>query len=95
MEILYKIKEYAKQNRIAVNCDGEELTYRELDKLSDEVASYFIKEYPNDKSPIVICGNKENLILVLMMGALKSGRAYIPLDVTFPVERSKTSNKRS
>ncbi|MBB6713487.1 D-alanine--poly(phosphoribitol) ligase subunit DltA [Clostridium gasigenes] len=89
MEILYKIKEYAKQNRIAVNCDGEELTYRELDKLSDEVASYFIKEYPNDKSPIVICGNKENLILVLMMGALKSGRAYIPLDVTFPADRIK------
>ncbi|NKF08490.1 D-alanine--poly(phosphoribitol) ligase subunit DltA [Clostridium gasigenes] len=89
MEILYKMKEYAKQERIAINCEGEELTYRELDKLSDEVASYFIKKYPNDKSPIIICGNKENLILVLMMGALKSGRAYIPLDVTFPVERVK------
>ncbi|SDP07156.1 D-alanine--poly(phosphoribitol) ligase subunit DltA [Clostridium gasigenes] len=89
MDILRNIKEYAKQNRMAINCDGEKLTYKELDKLSDKVASYFIKEYSNDKSPIVICGNKENLILVLMMGALKSGRAYIPLDVTFPVERVK------
>lgn len=89
MEMLFRMKEYAKENRIAASCDGEDLTYRELDKLSDEVASYFVKEYPNDKSPIVICGNKENLILVLMMGALKSGRAYIPLDVTFPAERIK------
>lgn len=89
MEILNKISEYAKEGRLAVNCDGEKLTYMELDNMSDEVASYFIEKHGEDKSPIVICGNKENLILVLMMGALKSGRAYIPLDVTFPVERIK------
>lgn len=89
MEILHNIKKYAEEGRLAVVCDGEELTYSELDKMSNAIASYFINEYKEDKSPIVIHGNKENLILVLMLGALKSGRAYIPLDVTFPVERVK------
>ncbi|MGL5352736.1 MAG: AMP-binding protein, partial [Clostridium sp.] len=89
MEILRKIKEYAQENRLAVNCDGEKLTYLELNKLSDKIATYFINEYGEDKTPIIIHGNKENLILPIMMGALKSGRAYIPLDVTFPVERVK------
>lgn len=89
MKILHSIKKYAKEGRLAVICDGEKLTYDDLDKMSDAIAAYFIKEYKDDKSPIVIHGNKENLILVLMLGALKSGRAYIPLDVTFPVERVK------
>ncbi len=87
MNVLHKIKEYSKQKRLAVTCDGEELTYEELDKLSDAFAAYMIDNYKQDKSPIVIYGNKDNLILILIMGALKSGRAYIPLDVTFPVER--------
>ena len=89
MEILHSVKKYAKEGRLAVVCDGEKLTYNNLDKMSDAIAAYFIKEYKDDKSPIVIHGNKENLILVLMLGALKSGRAYIPLDITFPVERVK------
>ncbi len=89
MDILHSVKKYANEGRLAVICDGEQLTYSELDKMSDAIATYFIKEYKEDKSPIVIHGNKENLILVLMLGALKSGRAYIPLDVTFPVERVK------
>lgn len=89
MKILHNIRKYAREGRLAVICDGEKLTYDDLDKMSDAIATYFIKEYKDDKSPIVIHGNKENLIVVLMLGALKSGRAYIPLDVTFPIERVK------
>ena len=87
MKVLEKIKEYAKQQRIAATCDGEDLDYEQLDKYSDGFATYIIENYKEEKSPIIIYGNKDNLILTLMMGALKSGRAYIPLDVTFPVER--------
>ncbi|MEG2289854.1 MAG: AMP-binding protein, partial [Clostridium sp.] len=89
MNILLKIKEYAKMQRLAVLCDGEKLTYDELDRKSDAWAAYLLDKYGSDRTPIVIHGNKENLILILMMAALKSGRAYIPLDVTFPVERVK------
>ncbi|MEG1256092.1 D-alanine--poly(phosphoribitol) ligase subunit DltA [Clostridium sp.] len=87
MNILLKIKEYAKKQRVAVLCDGEKLTYEELDKQSDALAAYLLEKCGDDRTPIVIHGNKDNLILVLMMASLKSGRAYIPLDVTFPVER--------
>ncbi|MEG0308429.1 MAG: D-alanine--poly(phosphoribitol) ligase subunit DltA [Clostridium sp.] len=89
MNILLKIKEYAKMQRLAVLCDGEKLTYDELDRKSDALAAYLLDKYGSDRTPIVIHGNKENLILILMMASLKSGRAYIPLDVTFPVERVK------
>lgn len=89
MKLLESVKKYSNQGRVAVICDGEKLTYRELDEMSDSIAAYFIKEFGQDRAPIVIHGNKDNLILVLMLAALKSGRAYIPLDVTFPIERVK------
>jgi D-alanine--poly(phosphoribitol) ligase subunit 1 len=87
VKLLLKIKEHAIDKRMAVICDGEELTYEKLDKLSDAFAAYMIEKYKDDKSPIVIYGNKNNLILVLIVAALKSGKAYVPLDVTFPIER--------
>ncbi|MBE6055215.1 MAG: amino acid adenylation domain-containing protein [Clostridium sartagoforme] len=89
MKLLESVKKYSAEERVAVVCDGERLTYKELDVMSDGLATYFIKEFKKDMSPIVIYGNKDNLILVLMLAALKSGRAYVPLDVTFPIERVK------
>lgn len=89
MKLLDSIKKYSNLGRLAIVCDEEELTYNELDKMSDSMATYLINEFGQDKSPIVIYGNKDNLILVLMLAALKSGRAYVPLDVTFPIERVK------
>lgn len=89
MRLLDSVKKYSNLGRVAITCDGEELTYKELDEMSDSMATYLINEFGEDKSPIVIYGNKDNLILVLMIAALKSGRAYVPLDVTFPIERVK------
>lgn len=90
MRVLKKVREYSKDDRIAIICDGESLSYKELDEKSNAIAAYLLEEYGDDRTPIIIHGNKENLILVLMMAALKSGRAYIPLDVTFPKERVKS-----
>ncbi|MGL5479530.1 MAG: AMP-binding protein, partial [Clostridium sp.] len=89
MEIIKSIKKYANTDRIALKCDGEDLSYKELEDFSEAIAAYLL-EINNDKTPIIIYGNKDNLIVPCMIGALKSGRAYIPLDVTFPVERVLT-----
>ncbi|WP_195989207.1 D-alanine--poly(phosphoribitol) ligase subunit DltA [Clostridium sp. D53t1_180928_C8] len=89
MEVLEKVRSYASENRIAIRCDGEDLTYTELEEKSNAMAKYFLDNYNEDRTPIVIYGNKDNLIIILMLAALKSGRAYIPLDVTFPKERVK------
>lgn len=87
MKVLQHIREFAVEDRIAVICDGEQMTYKELDESSEALAAFLIKNYGESKEPVVIYGNKDNLILSIMMAALKSGRAYIPLDVTFPIDR--------
>lgn len=86
MEIIKGIKKYANTDRIALKCDGEELSYKDLDKFSESIGVY-LKEIHKDNTPIVIYGNKDNLIMSCMIGALKSGRAYVPLDISFPLDR--------
>jgi amino acid adenylation domain-containing protein len=74
--------------KIAIKDDFKSYTYQELNNLSDQLAEYInvaFSEY--DKSPIaVLLGRSANMVAVLL-GILKSGRAYIPLDPNFPIER--------
>lgn len=90
MRILEAIKKYAQSSRIALICDEEEMTYRKLDNISEAVGSFLIEEIGDNKKPIVLYGNKENEMMAVMMAALKSGRAYIPIDISYPKERVDT-----
>lgn len=87
MNILENIKKFSEENRIASICDGDVLTYNQLEKYSEAFASYIVKKVSPNNTPIVIYGNKDNMILVAMIAALKSGRAYVPLDITLPIDR--------
>ncbi|WP_264524486.1 amino acid adenylation domain-containing protein [Flavobacterium sp. N502536] len=72
----------------ALKDDHKSYTYTELDEVSDRVAKYLINTYgQEDKSPIaVLLGRSANIVIVLL-GILKAGRSYIPLDPTFPEDR--------
>ncbi len=87
MKILEGIKKYSKSDRIALKCDGKVMKYKELDDISEHIAAFLLKDLGKDRTPIIIYGNKENLMMAVMIAALKSGRAYIPIDISYPKER--------
>ena len=72
----------------ALKDDFKSFSYFELNKLSNQISEYLIATYgEDDKSPIgVLLSRSANMVAVLL-GILKSGRSYIPLDPTFPKER--------
>ncbi len=63
------------------------LTYGDLGKRSDSLASHLAERYPDDKSPIVIVGHKEPEMVIGFLAAVKSGRPYVPIDVSIPTHR--------
>lgn len=67
MKILDSIEKFAKTERAAVKCLGNELTYKELNENSDKIAKYLLEEFKSDRTPIIIYGNKENEILPIMI----------------------------
>lgn len=87
MKIIESIKKYSKTDRVALRCNEENLSYKELEIYSEAIALYLKEMYGEANTPIVIYGNKENMIMPCMIGALKSGRAYVPLDISFPIDR--------
>ncbi len=87
MFVLEKIAQYAKEpERKAVIYNDKVMTYAQLEHVSNAFADFLIKN-GKDKSPVVIYGHKEEQFLPCMYGALKAGRAYVPVDITFPADR--------
>lgn len=89
MFVLEKIKEYAKTDKMALLNHGmeETLTYKEMDEYSDGFAAWLLEQFGDSKVPVVIYGHKELPFLPCMYGALKAGRAYVPVDITMPKDR--------
>ncbi|MFJ9469363.1 non-ribosomal peptide synthetase [Streptomyces caniferus] len=71
----------------AVVGDDLTLTYRELDRLSDDVAARLAAHGVRAGDRVAICLDRSPRLIVAILGALKTGAAYVPLDPTYPAER--------
>ena len=63
------------------------LTYGELRRRSDGLASYLAKRFGDDRRPIAVLGHREPEMLIAFLGAVKSGRPYVPIDTALPQTR--------
>jgi amino acid adenylation domain-containing protein len=74
-------------NAVAVRCDGEALTYRELDERANQVAhALSVRGFvAGDRIGLNLDRSIETIIHLL--GVLKIGATYVPLDPAYPAER--------
>jgi D-alanine--poly(phosphoribitol) ligase subunit 1 len=63
------------------------LTYGELRRNSEGLAAYLTKRFGDDRRPIAVLGHREPEMLVAFLGAVKSGRSYVPIDTALPQTR--------
>jgi amino acid adenylation domain-containing protein len=74
-------------NAVAVECDGESLTYRELDWRANQLARHLKAFGTGVESLVAICLERSVELVIGMLGTLKAGAAYLPLDREYPGER--------
>ena len=67
--------------------DGRAVTYGELRTRSDTLACYLAERFGEDRRPIAVLGHREPEMLIAFLGAVKSGRPYVPLDTALPQQR--------
>lgn len=72
---------------IAVIFDDERLTYFELNRRANRLASYLRKLGIGPESRVAISLERSTRMMVAVLGTLKSGAAYVPIDPTYPLER--------
>ncbi|MGE7888619.1 amino acid adenylation domain-containing protein [Bacillus cereus] len=71
----------------AVIYEGDSLTYKELDQQSNQIANYLIRRGVQKNSYVGICLERSLDMIVGILGVLKSGAAYVPIDPKQPKER--------
>ncbi len=74
-------------DRAAHVSEGRTLTYGELLTHSDSLAAWLDAEFGESRAPVAVHGHKEPEMLVAFLGAVKSGRPYVPIDTSIPAQR--------
>ncbi len=75
-------------DNVAVVFEEVELTYRELNKKANIVGHYLIDHYdikPDDLVGVLL--ERSEKMIIALLGILKSGAGYVPIDPGYPDER--------
>lgn len=72
---------------VAVVFQDESLTYQELNNKANQVAYYLQKQGVDSEVLVGICMERSLEMIVGILGIIKAGGAYLPLDPSFPEDR--------
>ncbi|MFD1501195.1 non-ribosomal peptide synthetase, partial [Streptosporangium lutulentum] len=71
----------------AVVYDGESLTYEELDARAEALARLLRARGAGPERIVAVAVPRSAELMVALLGVLKSGAAYLPIDVDYPADR--------
>lgn len=74
-------------NEEAVVFDGNALTYAELNAYANRMAHSLIAKGVGTEDRIGLCLDRSHHAIAAMIGVMKSGAAFVPLDPEFPADR--------
>jgi len=72
---------------VAVTFEGAGLTYRELNARADAVAHRLCGLGVGPETLVAVCAERSLELPVALLGVLKAGAAYLPLDPEYPADR--------
>ena len=76
-----------KANAVALVASDATLTYGELNEKSNRIANALIRRGVKPKSNVLIMLKRDSNLISSILGVLKAGCAYVPIDPEYPQER--------
>ena len=73
--------------RLAIKTRKHAFTYGELNAVANRVAHAIVRHSGNRDEPVALLFAHDALAIAAMLGALKAGRPYVPLDPSYPRQR--------
>ncbi|XP_055309097.1 uncharacterized protein LOC129572986, partial [Sitodiplosis mosellana] len=71
----------------ALECNGKAISYVELNAQANRLAHYLIARSVKPDDLIALCVERSTTTLIAMLGILKAGCAYVPLDLAYSSQR--------
>ena len=74
-------------DNIAVVFENQKLTYRELNEKANQLAKIILSNGINTEDTVAIFLDKSLEMIIAILAILKSGAAYLPIDIDYPFSR--------
>ncbi|MBA3829831.1 MAG: amino acid adenylation domain-containing protein [Taibaiella sp.] len=74
-------------NKVAVRSGSVTLTYKDLNKKANQLAAYLIKKGIKAGDIVGVALDRTPELLITLVGILKAGAAYLPIDPEYPKAR--------
>jgi len=74
-------------DRPAIVFGNKKITYRELNERANQLGHYLKKKGVGPETLVPVCVERSIEMLVSILGVLKAGGAYLPIDPEYPEER--------
>jgi amino acid adenylation domain-containing protein len=83
----FELQASSKPNSTALRFQDRELTYREVNERSNQLARYLMKKGAEPGSLVGVSIERSPEMVIALLAALKTGAAYLPLDPSYPEDR--------
>lgn len=87
MDAMFLEQAMTTPDAVAIVCGPDTMTYRELNEASDLVAHHLLSMGVSRGKLVGICLKRSIAMLAAILGVLKAGACYVPMDPTYPTER--------
>ena len=84
---LFEAQAEKRGDAVAVKWDGEPWSYRRLDRRANQIANHLQKLGVGPEILVGICMERSPELIAALLGVLKAGGAYLPLDRHYPKDR--------
>lgn len=72
---------------IALRFEEQVLTYRELNERADQLGHYLVSFGVQEGHLVPVCIDRSPEMLIGLLGVMKTGAAYVPVDPLYPADR--------
>jgi amino acid adenylation domain-containing protein/non-ribosomal peptide synthase protein (TIGR01720 family) len=72
---------------VALTCDGVSLTYAQVNARANRIAHRLMEYGVKPETLVGLCLDRTNEIVIAILAILKSGGAYLPIDLAYPPDR--------
>jgi amino acid adenylation domain-containing protein len=84
---LFETQAQATPAATALIFEGETVSYQNLNEQSNRIAHYLKTQGVTTETLVAICIERGTAMMAGILGILKTGAAYVPIDVDYPKER--------
>ncbi|RMM38670.1 Amino acid adenylation, partial [Pseudomonas syringae pv. aptata] len=84
---MFEAQAAAQPDSVAVTYEGQQLSYLELNQWANQIAHRLIAEDIGADDRVAICAERSLEMIAGLVGTLKAGAGYVPLDPSYPAER--------